>query len=151
GKWFVTTQWTIVLAALDEQSPQAAEALEQLCCRYWPPIYAYIRRRGHGPDEAQDLTQEFFARFLEKRYLAAADASRGKFRTLLLRAVSRFLFTEGARARAQKRGSGVPLFPRKTAEAEAGYRVELADLATPETIFERRWAETVLETVLARL
>src|SRR5215469_11427963 len=105
GKWFVTTQWTIVLAALDEQSPKAAEALEQLCRRYWPPIYAYIRRRGHGPEEAQDLTQEFFARFLEKRYLAAADASRGKFRTLLLTAVSRFLVNEWERARAQKRGN----------------------------------------------
>jgi RNA polymerase sigma-70 factor (ECF subfamily) len=150
-QWFATTHWTTVLAARDEQSPQAAEALEKLCRRYWPPVYAFIRRRGHGPDDAQDLTQEFFARLLEKNYLGAADASKGKFRTLLLTAVSRFLVNERERTLAQKRGGGAVHFSLEADDAEDGYRVQPADPATPETIYERRWAETVLETVLSRL
>jgi RNA polymerase sigma-70 factor (ECF subfamily) len=151
GQWFATTHWTTVLTARDEQSPQAAEALEKLCRRYWPPVYAFIRRRGHGPDDAQDLTQEFFARLLEKHYLDAADASKGKFRTLLLTAVSRFLANERERALAQKRGGGAAHVSLEAEDAKDGCHVEPADPATPETIFERRWAETVLETVLARL
>jgi len=151
AQWFATTQWTTVLTARDPQSTRAAEALERLCRRYWPPIYAFIRRRGHGPEDAQDLTQEFFARLLEKSYLDAADAAKGRFRTLLLTAVSRFLVNERERARAQKRGGGAVHFSLEADAAEGGYRVEPADPATPETIFERRWAETVLEAVLARL
>jgi len=151
GKWFATTHWSVVLTARGEESPQAEAALEQLCRRYWPPIYAYVRRRGHRPHEAQDLTQEFFARLLEKHYLDAADASKGKFRTLLLTAVSRFLADEWDRVNTQKRGGGALHLSLEAEKAEAGYRVEPADTATPETIFERRWAETLLETVLARL
>src|SRR5437867_11714182 len=101
-----TTQWSTVLTARDEHSPQAAAALEKLCRRYWPPIYAFIRRRDHGPEDAQDLTQEFFARLLEKHYLRAADAAKGRFRTLLLTAVTRFLINERERAQTQKRGGG---------------------------------------------
>jgi RNA polymerase sigma-70 factor (ECF subfamily) len=147
--WFATTHWSVVLTARDEQSPQAAEALEKLCRRYWPPIYAFIRRRGHGPDDAQDLTQEFFARLLAKHYLDAADAAKGKFRTLLLTAVTRFLINERERAQAQKRGGRSSHFSLDA--AEAGYRPQVSDLTTPETLYERRWAETVLDSVLVRL
>jgi RNA polymerase sigma-70 factor (ECF subfamily) len=149
--WFATTHWSVVLAAQDAQSPRSAEALERLCRQYWPPVYAFVRRRGHGPADAQDLTQEFFARLIEKNYLQAADAAKGKFRTLLLTAVTRFLINERERALAQKRGGGAPHFSLQTDHAEEGYRVEPADPATPETIYERRWAETVLATVLTRL
>lgn len=149
--WFATTHWSVVLAAQDAQSPRSAEALERLCRQYWPPVYAFIRRRGHGPDDAQDLTQEFFARLLEKNYLQAADAARGKFRTLLLTAVTRFLINERERERAQKRGGGAVHFTLEPDHAEQGYRVEPADPATPETVYERRWAETLLDTVLGRL
>jgi RNA polymerase sigma-70 factor (ECF subfamily) len=151
GACFATTHWSVVLAARDQHSPQAAAALEHLCRLYWPPIYAFIRRRGHGLEDAQDLTQEFFARLLAKHYLDAADAAKGKFRTLLLTAVSRFLVNERERQHAQKRGGGAEHVPLDTALAEAGYRIEPTDPATPEIIFERRWAETILETVLARL
>ena len=149
--WFATTHWSVVLAARDGQSPQAAEALERLCRQYWPPVYAFIRRRGHTPADAQDLTQEFFARLIEKDYLQAADAAKGKFRTLLLTAVTRFLINERERALAQKRGGGAVHFSLEAANSEEGYRVEPADPATPEIIYERRWAETLLESVLARL
>jgi RNA polymerase sigma-70 factor (ECF subfamily) len=149
--WFATTHWSVVLTARDVRSPQAAEAMENLCRRYWPPIYAFIRRRGHGPDDAQDLTQEFFARLLAKHYLDAADAAKGKFRTLLLTAVTRFLINERERAQALKRGGRAGHFSLDAAVAEDGYRAELAGSSTPETLYERRWAETVLESVLARL
>jgi RNA polymerase sigma factor (sigma-70 family) len=149
--WFTTTHWSVVLTARDDQSPRAAEALDKLCRHYWPPIYAFVRRRGHGPDDAQDLTQEFFARLLEKNYLDAADAAKGKFRTLLLTAVSRFLANEWERTQTQKRGGGAVHLSLDADAAEDGYRVDPADPATPDTIYERRWAETVLETVLARL
>lgn len=148
---FATTHWSVVLAAQDPQSPRCAEALERLCRQYWPPIYAFIRRRGHEPTDAQDLTQGFFARLLEKNYLQAADAAKGKFRTLLLTAVTRFLINERERALAQKRGGGAVHLPLEADHAEQSYRVELADPATPETIYERRYAETLLEAVLGRL
>jgi RNA polymerase sigma-70 factor (ECF subfamily) len=149
-QWFTTTHWSVVLAAREGSAQGAQEALESLCRGYWPPIYAFIRRRGHGPDDALDLTQEFFARLLEKHYLEAADPSTGRFRTLLLTAVSRFLANERERALALKRGGGAVHLPLE-ADAEDGYRIEPADPATPETIYERRWAETVLEAVLGRL
>ncbi len=149
--WFTTTHWSVVLAARDTQSPRCDEALDRLCRQYWPPVYAFIRRRGHGPDDAQDLTQGFFARLLEKNYLQAADAARGKFRTLLLTAVTRFLINERDRRLAQKRGGGAVHLPLEVNHAEEGYRVEPADPATPETIYERRYAETLLEAVLGRL
>lgn len=148
---FATTHWSVVLAARDEESPRAAAALEQLCRRYWPPVYAFIRRQGHGPHDAQDLTQEFFARLIAKRYLDAADAAKGKFRTLLLTAVCRFLVNQHERAHAAKRGGGAVHFALEAEEAEEGYQVEPADPATPETLYERRWAETVVATVLGRL
>jgi RNA polymerase sigma-70 factor (ECF subfamily) len=149
AEWFATTHWSVVLTARDPKSPLAAEAMEKLCRRYWPPVYAFIRRRGHGPDDAQDLTQEFFARLLEKNYLKAADAAKGKFRTLLLTAVTRFLINEYERSQALKRGGRVGHLSLEA--AEESYRHGLSGSLTPETLFERRWAETVLESVLARL
>ena len=149
--WFTTTHWSVVLMARDEQSPQAAEALEKLCRHYWRPIYAFIRRRGNRPDDARDLTQAFFARLLEKHYLDMADATKGKFRTLLLTTVNRFLVNEWERTQTQKRGGGAVHLSLDADVAEDGYRVDPADPATPDTIYERRWAETLLETVLARL
>ncbi len=148
---FSTTHWSVVLAAGQRESVRSAEALEFLCRQYWPPVYAFIRRRGHQPDDAQDLTQEFFARLLEKNFVASADAAKGRFRTFLLTAVTRFLVNEKERAQAQKRGGGHAHFSLDDVRGEDGLRFEPADGATPETIYERRWAETVLEAVLARL
>ncbi len=150
-EWFATTHWSVVIAAADGDSPQATEALQRLCQRYWPPIYTFIRRRGHGPDEAEDLTQEFFACFLERDGFSSANAAKGKLRTLLLTAVSRFLINEWERARTQKRGGGrTPVSLDELASRERA-RFEVAEHATPEKMFERRWAEALLETVLERL
>lgn len=148
---FGTTHWSLVLAARDEDSPNGAEALEQLCRRYWSPVYVFIRRRGHGPDDAQDLTQEFFARLIEKRYLDAADATKGRFRTFLLTVVSRFLVNQNERNRTAKRGGGAVHFSLDLELAEDGREVGPSASATPETVYERRWAETVVGTVLGRL
>src|SRR6266516_3050172 len=90
GQWFTTTHWSVVLKAADGSAPGAQEALEQLCRTYWYPLYAYVRRRGHSPEDAQDLTQEFFARLLEKKYLGRADCQRGRFRTFLLSSLQNF-------------------------------------------------------------
>ena len=151
GHPFATTHWSVVLAARDSGSPQVAEAMEKLCKIYWPPIYTFIRRKGFGPHDAQDLTQEFFARLLEKSYLKAADAAKGKFRTLLLTAVNRFLINERERALAQKRGGGALHFSIQAELEEDRYQLEPAAATTPESIFERRWAEAVLESVLHRI
>lgn len=148
---FATTHWSVILTAQDAQSSRSAEALERLCRQYWPPVYAFIRRRGHAPEAAEDLTQEFFARLLEKNYLQAADVAKGRFRTLLLTILTRFLINERERALALKRGGGSAHLPLVTDDAEQGYSVEPADPATPETIYERRYAETLLEAVLSRL
>jgi RNA polymerase sigma-70 factor (ECF subfamily) len=151
GQWFATTHWSVVVLAGQQQSAGSADALELLCRRYWPPVYAFVRRRGHGLADAQDLTQEFFARLLGRNFVQTADASKGKFRTFLLTAVNRFLINDRERAQAQKRGGCHAHFSLDDVRAEDGFRVEPADDATPETIYERRWAETVLEAVLTRL
>lgn len=151
GGVFATTHWSVVLSAQDENSPRSAQALEELCRKYWYPLYAYIRRLGNGPKEAEDLTQEFFARLLEKHYLRAVIPERGKFRMFLLMAVKRFLANEWDRATAKKRGGGKPLLSLEEL-AEQRYKVEpLADTLTPDRIYERRWALTVLDGVLARV
>ena len=148
---FYTTQWSLVLTAQDKSSPASAEAMELLCRTYWYPLYAYVRRQGHNSHDAQDLTQEFFSRLLEKGYLRAAESEKGRFRTFLLVALQRFLANEWDRARALKRGGGRYHVPLDAAEAESRYQTEPADLLTPERIFERRWAVTVLEQTLVRL
>jgi RNA polymerase sigma factor (sigma-70 family) len=147
---FATTHWSLVLSARDRAEPGAAEALAELCQTYWYPLYAYIRRRGHDADEAQDLTQGFFARLLEKDFLGQVEREKGKFRAFLLAACNHFLANERHRARARKRGGGRRPLSLDT-DPEERYRLEPADVLTPETLFQRRWALTLLETVLARL
>jgi len=151
GPVFVTTHWSVVLSARRKDSPQSAAALETLCRTYWYPLYAYVRRQGHSPPDAQDLTQEFFARLLQKDYLKAAAREKGRFRTFLIVALKRFLANEWDRLRAQKRGGGQPLLSLDTELAEQRYRVEPAEGATAEKIFERRWALTLLDRTMTRL
>lgn len=149
---FAATRWTVVLAAAKGRaSPEAADAMAQLCRVYWYPLYAFIRRRGYETHAAEDLTQEFFARLLEKHGLAGIDRAKGKFRAFLLAAVKHFLANERDRAQAQKRGGGRTVIAWEGLDAEARYRLEPAHELTPERLFERRWALAVLDQVLARL
>ena len=148
---FVTTQWSVVLKAGQSDTTQARDALAKLCQTYWYPLYAYVRRRGHSVHDAQDLTQAFFAQLLERHWVGDAKQERGRFRTFLLTAMSRFLSDEWDKLRAQKRGGGVPLLPLQLDDGETRYGNEPADAGTPEQYFERRWALTLLETVLQRL
>ena len=149
--WFVTTRWSVVLRARDPAAPEAQDALETLCRSYWYPLYAFVRRQGHSPPDAQDLTQEFFARLLHRGYLRPVARGKGKFRTFLLVALKRFLANEWDRARAQKRGGGCPHLSIDATLAEDCYQIEPVETATAETIYERRWALTLLEQALARL
>ncbi len=148
---FATTHWSLVVAAKDRDSPQAQDALASLCASYWYPLYAFIRRQGFSADQSQDLTQEFFARLLEKDFLAAVDREKGKFRSFLLAACKHFLANERDRERAQKRGGGRQLFSLDFNSADERYNREPAHECTPERLFERRWALTLLDQVLARL
>ncbi len=148
---FRTTRWSRVLAARSRTAPDADEALAELCRAYWFPLYAFLRRRGHGPDEARDLVQGYFATLLEKRFLDDVRPERGKFRSFLLVSLKHFVSHERVREGAVKRGGGASAIPLDAAEAESRYRVEPADAETPESIFERRWAATVVERARARL
>jgi len=149
--WFVTTHWSVVLSAQEKPSSTANPALETLCRTYWPPIYAFVRRQGYSPPDAQDLTQEFFSRLLEKDYMASVNSSKGRFRSFLLASLKHFLANEWDKARAQKRGGNRVLIPIHSGPAETAYGLEPVENITPETVFERRWALTLLELVLARL
>lgn len=140
-----------MLAAGRADSPEAREALAVLCQAYWYPLYAYVRRQGYGPHDAQDLTQEFFARLLEKQYLAGLKREGGKFRSFLLTALKRFLANEADRAGAQKRGGGRTVISIDAASAESRYGLEPSHELTAEKIFEQRWAQALLEQVHARL
>jgi RNA polymerase sigma-70 factor (ECF subfamily) len=148
---FHTTHWSVVLAAREGHSSQAQEALGQLCQTYWYPLYAYVRRRGNGPAEAEDLTQAFFVRLLEKGFIGDLTPGMGRFRSFLLSALKHFLANEWDRVRAQKRGGGKPVLSLDDDQAESRYRVEAVDNTTPETLFEQRWAWTVLEQVFVQL
>jgi RNA polymerase sigma-70 factor (ECF subfamily) len=148
---FTTTHWSVVMNVGAEDSALADRALAILCQTYWYPLYSYARRLGHGPEDAQDLTQEFFARLLQKGYLHRADATRGKFRTFLLTALKRFLVNEWVREHAAKRGGGQPNLPLDIDATERRYSAEPVDNATPEKVFEKRWALTLLDQVLTRL
>jgi RNA polymerase sigma-70 factor (ECF subfamily) len=148
---FHTTRWSVVLAAGQISTAASREALATLCRIYWYPLYAYARRQGSRPEDAQDLTQEFFTRMLERDYLRIADPERGKFRSFLLTAFKHFLAKERDRARALKRGGGSELLPLDFQAGEQRYSREPAHQATPERIFERRWALTLLDRVLSRL
>jgi len=147
---FPTTRWTLVVAAGDPHRKDARSALVSLCENYWYPLYAYLRRRGHPADQAQDLTQEFFTRVLQGRYLDRADPEKGRFRSFLLTSLKFFVADEKDRQRAQKRGGGA-LVPLELSSGEDRYQREPAHDETPERIFERRWALAMLDRVVERL
>ncbi|HEX4593917.1 MAG TPA: sigma-70 family RNA polymerase sigma factor [Bryobacteraceae bacterium] len=147
---FPTTRWTLVVAASDPKRKEFRSALASLCENYWYPLYAYLRRRGYPADQAQDLTQEFFIRVLEGRYLDRADPEKGRFRAFLLTSLKFFVADEEDRNRAQKRGGGA-LLPLEFSCGEERYQREPAHDETPERIFERRWALSVLDRVVEKL
>jgi RNA polymerase sigma-70 factor (ECF subfamily) len=151
GWRFASTRWSIVAAAGQRDSPASREALATLCRVYWYPLYAYARRRLPRVEDAQDLTQAFFAQLLEKDYLQAAAPERGKFRAFLLTAFKHFLSKERDRANAQKRGGGRQPIPLDLQAGERRYHLEPADHVTPEAVYERRWALTLLELTLDTL
>jgi RNA polymerase sigma factor (sigma-70 family) len=148
---FETTCWSLVMAAAGGSTPQADEALGSLCALYWYPLYAFIRRRGHDPDRAADLTQGFFARLLEKEFLRAVDPSRGRFRAFLLTSCKNFLANEYDHEMAQKRGGGRCPVSIDRQDAEGRYLAEPAHDLTPDRLFERRWALTLLDQSLDQL
>jgi RNA polymerase sigma-70 factor (ECF subfamily) len=148
---FRTTHWSVVLSAGQSDSRLAQAALEDLCQGYWYPIYSFVRRRGFSPEDAEDLTQEFFSRLLANRGLTTVHPAKGRFRSFLLASLKNLLANEWNRARTQKRGGGVPLLSLDAKPAEERFQLEPQENATPETIFERRWAETLLERVLLRV
>ncbi len=148
---FATTHWSVVLAAANEESSAAQDALEKLCHAYWYPLYAYVRRRGYAPEDAQDLTQEFFLRLLRKRSFTAADPNKGRFRAFLLGALKHFLADVQDRATTLKRGGGKPIISWEQDLAETRFAQEPMDEASPDRLFERRWALTVLDRALTRL
>jgi len=148
---FTTTHWSLVVAAGGEESPRAIEALNELCRAYWYPLYAYVRRREFDAHEAQDLTQEFLSRLIAKCELPRASPEKGRFRFFLLLRLKHFLINEWERLRADKRGGGASLVSLDALDAEQRYALEPAHESTPDRIFERRWALTVLENALAKL
>jgi RNA polymerase sigma-70 factor (ECF subfamily) len=148
---FATTHWSVVLAAGQSDSPAQAAALEKLCRAYWYPLYAYIRRRGHAPEDAQDLTQEFFLRLIEKQWLNGVSPEGARFRSYMLTMVKGFLANAYDRAQAAKRGGGRVIVPLDPQQAEERFANEPATTETPESIFERRWALAVLDEALGRL
>src|SRR6266852_5171126 len=151
GAQFTTTHWSVVLAAGRNASPQTNEALEVLCRTYWYALYAFVRRQGHGVSDAQDLTQEFFARFLDKRYIERADPERGRFRTFLLACMKNFLANEWDRAQTAKRGAAYQTISWDEHAAENQFVAEPVIGVPPEEAFEKRWAAMLLEQVLVQL
>lgn len=149
--WFGTTHWSVVLSARDRASPQSEAALEQLCRAYWCPLYAFVRRQGYSPHDAQDLTQEFLSRLVHKDYLDTVRQEKGRFRTFMMMAIKRFLSDAWDQARAQKRGGGARNLSLEAAEAEGKYQVEAVEEVTPETLYERHWALTLLDRTMSRL
>jgi RNA polymerase sigma-70 factor (ECF subfamily) len=148
---FASTRWSLVAAAGQRESPESAAALASLCRLYWYPLYAYARRRLTTAEDAQDLTQDFFARLLEKEYLRQVDRQRGSFRAFLLTAFKHFLAKERDRAHAQKRGGGRSHLPLDFQVGERRYQLEPIHAADAEALYERRWALTLLEQTLAQL
>jgi len=148
---FATTHWSVVLAAGKDESAPAQNALESLCRAYWNPIYVYVCRKGHGPDDAQDLTQEFFAQLIEKGHLSRADRAKGKFRTFLLVTLDYFLANEWRHAHRQKRGGKMSFVSLDGPGREEELFPEPADNDTPESMFIRQWALTVLRRTMLAL
>jgi RNA polymerase sigma-70 factor (ECF subfamily) len=149
--WFVTTHWSVVLSAQDRHCPRSGDALESLCRTYWYPLYSYARRAGHSPPDAEDLTQGFFARLLEKDYLRAAARDKGRFRTFLLVALKRYLANEWDRQHAQKRGGFAPVVLIDQELAESRFASEPAHNLSPDLLFDRQWAMTLLERTMTQL
>ena len=147
---FPKTRWSVVVAAREASSPESAAALEAICRAYWYPLYAYVRRYGHSAEDAQDLTQEFFCRLLEKRWLDAADPAKGKLRTFLIVALKNFMSKEWRRASAQRRGGIRSDLPFDTVFAESRYATDNHCLA-PDEIFDQQWALTLLQLSIDRL
>jgi DNA-directed RNA polymerase specialized sigma24 family protein len=150
GGHFSTTHWSLVVRAGDMTDPAARSALESLCCRYWFPLYAFVRREGYSMHDSQDLTQAFFARFLEKDYLHEADPSRGRFRSFLLASLRHFLANARIHGKAAKRGGGRTALPFDFSQAEDRYLHEPATEWTAEKLFHRRWALELLQIVMDR-
>lgn len=150
GRNFVTTRWSMVLSARGDTTG-AKTALAALCEAYWYPLYVFVRRQGHPPHDAQDLTQEFFARLLEKGWLGGVARERGRFRSFLLASMKHFLANEWDRAHALKRGGCATVLRLDEKDAEGRYRHEPADQTTAEHLYDRRWALTLLDQVLTRL
>jgi len=148
---FLTTRWSVVLQAGRGEGERSRAALSELCATYWYPLYAYVRRRGHKPEDAQDLTQSFFTRLLEKNVVHAADPARGRFRAFLLGSLKNFLANEWDREHAQKRGGGRTPLSLDFDAANERFRREPAFHLTPEMEYERNWALAVLERALTRL
>lgn len=147
---FATTQWSLVLAAAGSGEADP-EALARLCSLYWYPVFAFVRRQGYAADQAQDLTQGFFTRLLEKRELGQADRDRGRFRAFLLTACRHFISNEEDRARANKRGGGTAAVSIDLVDAENRYERALVSEETPERLYERQWALTLMAVVLDSL
>ena len=145
---FHTTRWSIVLSSQKSDSAEAAKSLAELCEQYWPPLLAFVRHRGHSEHDAQDLTQAFFARLLEKNWLASADQTRGRFRTFLLTAIKRFLANEWDRAQTLKRGGAVKIVQIDSA---IGHLIPDRQAISAESLYDRQWALAMLETVMRRL
>src|SRR5579864_938643 len=148
---FTATQWSVVLAARDGDSTRARAAMETLCRAYWYPLYAFVRRMGQNPHDAEDSVQGFFARCLERNYLASAQKEKGRFRSFLLLALKRYLAKEREKLRADKRGGGQKAIALDGLTAEQRYALEPAEHLSADKLFERRWALTLLEQVLSRL
>lgn len=148
---FPRTHWSVVLSAGHGDDTRAHEALTRLCQTYWYPLYAFVRRNGRSPEDAQDLTQGFFAHLLEHHALAKVDPTKGKFRTFLLASLRHFLANEWDRAQTQKRGGGHPLVSLDTTLAETRFGAEAAAQESPDRAYERNWALTLMEQVLTRL
>jgi RNA polymerase sigma-70 factor (ECF subfamily) len=151
GEVFATTRWTVVLAAGRPDAPQAGVALEELCRTYWYPLYVYVRRQTATREDAEDLTQAFFARFLEKNYLEGLSSDKGKFRAFLLASLKHFLANEWDRANRQKRGGGVANLSLDWQDAETRFQIQPADTLSPDKLYDREWAVTLLGRVITRL
>jgi RNA polymerase sigma factor (sigma-70 family) len=151
GEVFATTHWTVVLAAGQRHTPSADGALEELCRTYWFPLYAYVRRRGYTKADAEDLVQAFFARFLEKNYLAGLSAERGRFRAFLLASLKHFLINEWKKLQRLKRGGGEQLLSLDWQTADTKFQVAATNEPSPDKAFDREWALALLAKVIERL
>ncbi len=148
---FATTHWSAILMAGGDSSPVARRALEQLCHAYWYPLYAYVRRQGHNVEDAQDLTQEFFARLLEHKYLRLADRNRGRFRTFLLTSLQHFLINDWKKTNRDRRGGGQIVLSLDEEMAESRLAAEPALEQPPDALYDRGWAAVLMDRALTAL